>query len=214
MKNFLELDNISISAQSQIVFDRMSYSFDQSKTYGIIGNGATGKTTLLKIISGYLPYNKGTVSINGKILGKEIDFFPDAGILIRPFGFLPQFNGVDNLKYITAIKGKAGIKKIESLLCKYIGSEFLKTFICDYSESMIEKLAFIQSIIDDPSTLILDEPFSGLDNHGQAMVQESLKAKKREGNTIFISSKGCDELKNICDEFLFLNNGNLIKRNV
>ena len=76
------------------------------KIYGIVGRNGSGKTVLLKCICGLLYPQAGTVTVGGKVVGKDVDYPENVGFIIETPGFLPRYSGLKNLKYLASVRGK------------------------------------------------------------------------------------------------------------
>lgn len=209
MGDFIRLENVYKAFGETMILKNVCLSFERNKAYGFIGEGGSGKTTLLEVLSGYSPYLNGSIYIENKILGKDIDFIMDSGILLQPFGFLPQFNGLKNLDIIASIKRKVkaeGIKKV----MKEVGLDPDSQIKAgEYSRSMYQKLGIAQALMEDPAILILDEPLECLDKSDQNRIVDILKTKKITGVSIFITGKSMGHLKQICDEIFLIQQGDL-----
>ena len=92
---------------------------ENGKCYGIVGNNGCGKTMLLRAICGYMDIDDGKITLDGKVIGKDIDFIKNAGIIIGETQFINSLSGFDNLKILAEIQNKIGdeSKKI------FIGNE-------------------------------------------------------------------------------------------
>lgn len=101
----IELKDVNKEFKKQMVIEQVSVTFEDNKIYGIVGYNGSGKTVILKMISGLLLPSSGSVIVNGKIIGKDRDFPENLGMIIETPGFIPYLSGFQNLKNIAAIKG-------------------------------------------------------------------------------------------------------------
>ena len=104
-KSLIKLDDVTVKFKEHLVLDKVCMEFESGKIYGIIGRNGSGKTVLLKCICGLMDTTNGTVSVNGKIVGKDVDFPENIGFIIENPGFLPHYSGFKNLKYLASIRG-------------------------------------------------------------------------------------------------------------
>ena len=111
----IELNNISKKIKNRQVLDRVSYVFEDGKVYGLYGHNGSGKTMLLRAISGLIRIDEGAIRIDGKQLHEEISFPPETGIVIENMELLPKFSAKDNLRMLAKIKKIAGEEDIETL---------------------------------------------------------------------------------------------------
>lgn len=211
MENVITLSNVSKSYKGKTVIDNVSYEFEKSKCYGIIGHNGSGKSVLMKLIAGFAYPDKGEVRINGRLLKKDMDFIPDAGVIINSPEFINSMSGYNNLKYLAEINKKASDEKILETL-EWLGlKDAMKKRVSTYSVGMKQRLRLAQAIMDDPDTLILDEPMNGLDKDGVGEIREYLLALKKQGKTILLASHSAEDIDVLCDTVCEMDKGKLEK---
>ncbi|EQB87407.1 ABC-2 type transport system ATP-binding protein [Clostridium punense] len=210
-KYIIEVKNVSKKFQDHTVLNDVSVNFQSGKIYGIIGRNGSGKTVLFKSICGFFPVTSGEIVVNNKIVGKEIDIPSDLGIIIEEPGFLPNYSGYKNLKFLSNIHRKIDDKGIYSVL-KRVGLEKdAHKKVGKYSMGMRQRLGIAQSIMENQSILILDEPMNGLDKSGVEDVRTLLKELREEGKTIIIASHNSEDIRILCDEVYEMDGGILSK---
>lgn len=210
-KYIIEVKNVSKKFQDHTVLKDVSVNFQSGKIYGIIGRNGSGKTVLFKSICGFFPVTSGEIVVNNKIVGKEIDIPSDLGIIIEEPGFLPNYSGYKNLKFLSNIHRKIDDKGIYSVL-KRVGLEKdAHKKVGKYSMGMRQRLGIAQSIMENQSILILDEPMNGLDKSGVEDVRTLLKELREEGKTIIIASHNSEDIRILCDEVYEMDGGILSK---
>ncbi len=198
--------DISISVQNvckdfgqERVLKSVSRDFERGKIHGIVGNNGSGKTVLMKCICGFLIPTEGKIFVNGKQVGKDMDFPPDLGIIIETPGFLPNLSGIKNLETLAALNKKIGLKEIADSIRRVGLDPMMKKPVGKYSLGMRQRLGIAQAIMEDPSLLILDEPLNGLDKHGVKEMRELIKALKASGKTILLASHNQGDIDELCD---------------
>ena len=196
----IEIDNISKEFSGDIVLHPVSISFEKGKIYGIIGRNGSGKTVLLKIISGFLRPTTGTVTINGISLGKKNEFPKNTGILIEKPGFLPYKNGFQNLKYLSQIQKLINDQEIYKVLEQTGLTSAAKKLVRKYSMGMKQRLGIAQAIMENPEILILDEPMNGLDDQGASQMRKLFLQLRNEGKTILLASHMQEDIHELCDK--------------
>lgn len=196
----IEIDNISKEFSGDIVLHPVSISFEKGKIYGIIGRNGSGKTVLLKIISGFLRPTTGTVTINGITLGKKNEFPKNTGILIEKPGFLPYKNGFQNLKYLSQIQKLINDQEIYKVLEQTGLTSAAKKLVGKYSMGMKQRLGIAQAIMENPEILILDEPMNGLDDQGASQMRKLFLQLRNEGKTILLASHMQEDIHELCDK--------------
>ncbi len=194
------VENVTKAFGSQEVLKTVCVKFEMGKIYGIVGRNGSGKTVLLKCICGLLYPSTGTVTVGGKVVGKDVDYPENIGFIIETPGFLPRYSGLKNLKYLASIRGKVK----EDQIRKYIELVGLnpddKKHVGNYSLGMRQRLGIAQALMENPDILILDEPMNALDNNGVEEMRSVLLKMKEQGKLIIIASHVRDDIDILCDE--------------
>lgn len=191
--------NLKMRFGEELVLKGINRDFEAGKIHGIVGNNGSGKTVLMKCICGFLMPTEGMVKVGGKVIGKDVDFPEDVGIIIETPGFLPGITGVKNLKILASLKRKIKEPQIREAIEKVGLDPDLKKPVSKYSLGMRQRLGIAQAIMEDPSILILDEPFNGLDKNGVLQMRELIKELKKEGKTIILASHNQTDIDELCD---------------
>lgn len=207
MSAYVCAEGISKSFGKQAILDHISIDFEKGKVYGITGRNGSGKTVFLKILCGLLPPNQGTVRVNGKTIGKDIDFPESVGAIIESPGFLPYWSGYKNLSYLASLRNRIGAAEISDAM-KLVGLDPKdKKPVGKYSLGMKQRLGIAQAIMENPQLLILDEPMNGLDADAVSHMRILLKDMRNSGKTIIMASHMQEDLAVLCDELYELNEG-------
>ena len=205
------IENVTKTFGGQEVLKTVCVKFEMGKIYGIVGRNGSGKTVLLKCICGLLYPSTGTVTVGGKVVGKDVDYPENVGFIIETPGFLPRYSGLKNLKYLAAVRGK--VKKDE--IRKYMELVGLnpddKKHVGNYSLGMRQRLGIAQALMENPDILILDEPMNALDNNGVEEMRTVLLKMKEQGKLIIIASHVRDDIDILCDEVYGIDAG-IIKK--
>ena len=181
------------------VLNNVSRSFERGRIHGIVGNNGSGKTVLMKCICGFLIPTEGEVIVNGKRVGKDVDFPPGLGLIIETPGFLPNMTGVKNLEILASLNKKIGLEKIAAAIRRVGLDPLMKKPVGKYSLGMRQRLGIAQAIMEDPALLILDEPLNGLDKHGVREMRQLIKGLKEQGKTILLASHNQGDIDELCD---------------
>ena len=195
----ISVQNVSKDFGAERVLNSVSRDFEQGKIHGIVGNNGSGKTVLMKCICGFLIPTEGTVTVNGKRVGVDVDFPPDLGLIIETPGFLPNLSGAKNLEILASLNKKIGLAEIADSIRRVGLDPLMKKPVGKYSLGMRQRLGIAQAIMEDPSLLILDEPLNGLDKHGVAEMRKLIKGLKGEGKTILLASHNQGDIDELCD---------------
>ena len=198
-KNAIQVKNLSKDFGQDRVLKCVNRDFESGKIHGIVGNNGSGKTVLMKCICGFLLPTEGTVIVNGRQVGKDVDFPPDLGVIIETPGFLPGVTGVKNLEILASLNKKIGLSEIADAIRRVGLDPHMKKPVGKYSLGMRQRLGIAQAIMEDPSLLILDEPLNGLDKHGVAEMRKLIKGLKDEGKTILLASHNQGDIDELCD---------------
>ena len=121
------------------------------------------------------------------------------GIIIETPGFLPGVTGMKNLKLLASLRGIADDRRIRQTIERVGLDSKLRKPVSKYSLGMRQRLGIAQAIMEDPSLLILDEPFNGLDKHGVAKIRSLIKELRAEGKTILLASHNQADIDELCD---------------
>ena len=199
MDAMIEVQNVNKSFGKEHVLKDVSHSFEAGKIHGIVGNNGSGKTVLMKCICGFLKPDSGTIFVNHKQVGRDTDFPEDIGIIIETPGFLPHLSGTQNLKILASLKKKANDYTIRAVLEQVGLDPDMKKPVGKYSLGMRQRLGFAQALMEDPSLLILDEPFNGLDKHGVVHIRNVIKGLRTEGKTVILASHNQVDIDELCD---------------
>lgn len=195
----IEVENVYKAFGKQQVLKNISLKIPRGSIHGVVGNNGSGKTVLMKCICGFMHCDKGRVLVNGKQIGKDVDFPDDIGIIIETPGFISNLSGYKNLKILASLKGLIGKSEIRETLIKVGLNPDMKKHVSKYSLGMRQRLGIAQAIMENPSVLVLDEPFNGLDKQGVLEMRELLKGLKKEGKSILLASHNAQDIEELCD---------------
>lgn len=192
------------------VLKNISLSFPAGQIHGIIGRNGSGKTLLFKCICGFMYPESGEITVNGFKIGKDVDAPKNVGIIIEAPGFLPQYSGMKNLKFLAGINRKADTAVLEEAM-KIVGLDpKSKKHVGKYSLGMRQRLGIAQAIMEDPAILILDEPMNGLDNDGVQDIRDLLLKLRAQGKTILLASHSKEDIEILCDTVYEMDHGKVI----
>lgn len=187
------------------VLKNIDLTVNEGTILGIIGRNGSGKTVLLKIISGLYFKTSGKIEHNPKY-----NIYEDYGFLID-VGFLDNETGFNNLKILSLLKNKIKDNDIIDIL-KYVGLDpYDKTKYKNYSTGMKQKLKIAQTLMEKPKVIILDEPFNGLDKKSVDFFRSEFLKLKEMGVTIIITSHYQEDIDKLCDVVYEMVDGELEK---
>ncbi len=196
--------------KENVVLNNVNITFEKGKIHGLVGRNGSGKTILLKAICGFIPLSSGQIIVNGAKIGKDVDVPQDVGIIIEAPGFLPNYSAFGNLRLLAAIKRIISSDRIKEVL-QLVGLEpDNKKHVGKFSLGMRQRLGIAQAIMEDPSLLILDEPFNGLDISGVEDIRKVFLNLKEQGKTIVMASHSKEDIELLCDTVHRMDNGKII----
>ena len=210
----IEIENLAKSFGKTKAVDGLSLKIEDGELYGFVGPNGAGKTTTMKIISGLLQADSGSVTING------IDAVKNVKKIRSMIGYVPDFFGVyDNLKVLEYIEffasaynivGRGAERKCYRLLNELGLSDKLEFFVDDLSRGQKQVLCLARALIHEPEILILDEPTSGMDPKSRIEIRNLLKRLNGEGKTIVISSQILHEISELVTGLAVIEEGRVV----
>ena len=207
----IDINNIDLTIGKTNILKNITVSFDEGKIHGLIGRNGSGKTMLMKCIYGFIKPTGGEITVDGKRVGKDVDFPKNMGIIIETPGFIPYYSGYKNLKLLAGLNNKISKQEIKKSMEQVGLDPDLKRHVKKYSLGMRQRLGLAQAIMENPKILILDEPFNGLDKDGVADMRKYLLELKELGKTILIASHSSEDIEILCDTVCEMDKGVLTK---
>jgi ABC-type polysaccharide/polyol phosphate transport system ATPase subunit len=198
----LKRDLIPAPEASVLAVRDLSFAVDRGEAFGIIGRNGSGKSTILKLISGILKPTSGTVAVNGRI----------AALIELGAGFHPEITGRENI-YINGIMLGLTRRDIDQRFDKIVEfsgiREFLDQPVKTYSSGMYVRLGFAVAVHVDPDILIIDEVLSVGDEEFSAKCVAKIQEMKYRGVTLVFVTHQLDQVRTLCDRALWLDHGQL-----
>ena len=210
-KYIIEVSHVNKNFKNNKVLKDVTLRCESGRIYGLVGHNGSGKTVLFKTICGFLSCDEGTVSVNGKVMGKNKDMLTEAGIIIEDPGFLRNWSAYHNLEFLYTIRNRPDKSYLHSVLNTVGLDPKLKRPVGKFSLGMRQRLALAQAIMEDPPILILDEAMNGLDKNGVAEIRELLLKMKNENKLIILASHNREDIEILCDEVYEMEDGILRK---
>lgn len=206
----VELKNVTKMIRGTEIIKNVSVEFEDGIVTGISGINGSGKTMLMRLISGLIKPTEGEVIIDGKVLGKDIAFPKSIGILIENPAFIDYYSGFENLRLLALIQKKIGVEEIrEALLAVGLNPDDKKKYK-KYSLGMKQRLGIAVAIMESPDIILLDEPTNALDTEGIERIKKIVLRKKEEGKTIIISCHDQLTLEYLSDKIFCIEEGRIV----
>ncbi len=212
----IRLDNVSKAYGKGKVkaVDGLSMHVKPGEIFGFIGPNGAGKTTTIKMITGLLKSDTGSVIVNGFNMQenplevkRSIGFVPDSQEIYD------RLTGIEYLNFIGDMFGTVERERKERTE-KYLSLFELENVAGDaiksYSHGMKQKLILTAALMHNPTLWILDEPLTGLDPKSAHLLKEEMRAHTQAGNTVFFSTHVLEVAEKLCDRVGIIDKGKLI----
>jgi len=207
----LEIHDIAHSFGDRTALDGVSFDIAPGVITGLLGPNGAGKTTLLRIMLGVLSPDRGQVRYNGRPVGEQDR---------RQWGYMPQERGLypgmpagDQVTHFGRLHGlsrRDATSKAHALLAE-LGLEDRWNDCTDkLSGGMQQRLQLATSLVHDPSVIVLDEPFAGLDPLAVESLSETLRLRARGGRTVLFSSHQLDLVQDLCEDIAMVDHGRTV----
>lgn len=209
MGTVVRLEDYCKSFKSAEVLKNINLTLESGKVIGLKGKNGSGKTMLMRAISGLILPTSGKVYINDKELGRQISFPPSIGILIENPSFISNYTGFKNLKILASIQNRISDDEIRDAIRKVgLDPDDKRTFK-KYSLGMKQRLGIAAAIMERLDIVILDEPINALDEAGAGLIKGLLDELKANGSLIIIACHDTEELNYLSDEIYEIYDGEI-----
>jgi len=194
--------------------DGVSLEVPRGETLGLIGPNGAGKTTLLSCLLGFLRPDSGTITVDGKAVD-DLSIRARTGYMPERLGFDRDLSGGAFLAHHWRLSGgdPARTREEVAAAADRVGLErgVLSRRLRTYSRGMLQRVGVAQATLGDPEFLFLDEPASGTDPLGVAVVRDRILEAKSRGATIVLNSHQLAEVERVCDRVAFIDRGRLTR---
>src|SRR5215216_3890417 len=208
----LELQGLKKYYATQKAVDDISFSVEPGAIFGLLGPNGAGKTTLLRMITGIFFPDEGQILFDGR----KFDPLKD----IEKIGYMPEERGLykkmkigEQALYLAQLKGlnkNRSMHMIKEWFVKLEMQSWWNKKVEDLSKGMSQKLQFVTTVLHNPSLIILDEPFSGLDPVNSNVIKDEIFKLAKNGATVIFSTHRMEQVEEICDHIVLVNKGKKI----
>ena len=212
MNSILSVQHLKKYFESQKAVDDISLTIDRGQIFGLLGPNGAGKTTLIRMITGIFYPDEGEIILNGK----PFDPIKD----VAQIGYMPEERGLykkmkvgEQALYLAQLKGLSRNEaklRIDKWFSRFGMESWWDKKVEDLSKGMGQKLQFVTTVLHDPSLIILDEPFSGLDPVNSNLIKDEIFRLAKEGATIIFSTHRMEQVEEICNHIALVNKGKKI----
>ena len=211
MSGMLQVENIHKRFGKREVLQGISMQLQAGEVYGLLGPNGAGKSTTLRVITGLVRADRGSVKIDGVDLGvNRRRALARVGAQVDSPSFYGQLSGRQNLARLAALDGLPG-QSVDEVLAEVGLSERADEKAGPYSTGMKQRLALAATLLARPALLILDEPTSGLDPDGRESMLRLVRslAESEAAPTVLFTSHIFDEVARLCDRVGILVEGRI-----
>lgn len=193
------------------VLSDINLKFEDGRMYAIIGANGSGKSLILKALSGYNKLTSGKVLQDGNEIRKNNNYIENAGIIIENPVMVNEYTINENLEYLKKMSENSKDIDLDKWYKYFEIEEYKEKRFSELSLGTKQKVALIQAFMHNPQNILLDEPFNALDKKAVIKVKELLIEEKKKGKLIIIVTHINDEILEECDEVIELENGKVSK---
>jgi ABC-2 type transport system ATP-binding protein len=207
----LKISGVSKSYGKIKAVDNLSFEVKPGEIFGLLGVNGSGKTTTFRMIMGLLSPDEGKITLEDKVIDYSIT--DKIGFLTEERSLLLKMTVLEQTLFYGALKGMTKdliISRLDSLLEKFQIKEYKNRKIKELSKGNQQKIQFINAIINEPSLLILDEPFSGLDPINVKMFEDEIKEMSKKGSMIIFSSHRMEHVEQFCEKLVIIKKGHSV----
>src|SRR6478736_7116694 len=197
---------------SRLALAGLDLSVPSGTVYGFLGPNGAGKTTTMRLLTGLIHPDAGTIELLGRPFGRgDRQRLFEVGALVESPSFYPYLSGRANLHALAAAGACVPNCRIEELL-ELVGLRGrARDKVSGYSLGMRQRLGIAGALLSDPRLLLLDEPANGLDPAGIAAMRDTLRGLAAAGKTVFVSSHLLAEIQQMADVVGIINRGRLVR---
>lgn len=209
MKNIIEVDNLTKRYGDTTTVKGISFSVREGEVFGILGPNGAGKTTTLEMIEALRTVDSGSVTLDGIDVTKHPQKIRRiVGIQLQSSSFYDKITLREQLTMFASFYGK----KVDPL--ELLRSVELEDKANSYPEKLSggqkQRFSIASALVNEPRVLFLDEPTTGLDPQARRHLWDLIKAIKRRGITVILTSHYMEEAQLLCDRLAIMDNGTII----
>ena len=209
--NILKVENLNKSYKDLKAVDNVSFELEAGKIYGILGPNGAGKSTTIKMLSGLLKPDSGSVTYeNGEKISK---WSKNIGLVPQEIAIYTELTAKENLDYFASlygIKGKERDQRVSETL-GFVGLTDVKDKKSgEFSGGMKRRLNIACALVHLPKLIIMDEPTVGIDPQSRNYILETVTELNKKGTSVIYTSHYMEEVEKICDRIIILDKGKVI----
>lgn len=194
--------------------DQISLTINDGEIVGFIGPNGAGKTTTIKMLTGVLACDEGSISINGyDIAAQALEAKKQMGIVPDNCDMFLRLKGIEFLNFYCDLYGVSQsdrTKRLQDYAERFEMTHALQDKMMSYSHGMRQKIVIMAVLMCNPSVWILDEPMTGLDPKSSYALKQIMKEHAAKGNTVFFSTHVLEVAEKLCDRVAIINEGKIV----
>ena len=209
----IEVQSLTRHYGKTAAVDNVSFSIGRNQIVGLLGHNGAGKTTIMRMLSGYLEPASGSITIGGLTMsGNAAGIQGELGYLPESLPVYPDMMIADYLHYAATLKGIEPVRRYDAVRHAIVSTDLAERAldpIAELSRGLRQRVGVAQAILGKPNLLILDEPTNGLDPKQTEHMRRLIKRLARQA-TVILSTHIMQEVDAICDRVLVLRHGKLV----
>jgi ABC-2 type transport system ATP-binding protein len=193
--------------------DGVDLEVPRGSFFGFLGPNGAGKSTTIRILTGLIPYDSGSVELLGyRLPEQDLEIKRRVGLVPDESLLFDRLTGLEFLEFVGRMYGLARPVAIDRAhgLMDLFQLHADRKIIAEYSKGMRKRVAMAAALIHKPELFLLDEPFEGVDAVGARLMKEILLEQARRGATIFLTSHVLEVVERLCERIAIINDGRLV----
>lgn len=205
----ISIEHVTKKIKDATVLKDICLEMKGGTVYGLQGKNGSGKTMLMRAISGLIRPTSGRIVINGEQLHKNISIPRSIGLLLENPSLLPEYDVSQNLKLLAKMQGGVPEDEIRQLI-RDVGLEDAgHKKVEKYSLGMKQRLGIAAAILGSPDIILLDEPINAIDGEGVEEIRSLILSLKNEKRIIIVACHDKEEMNLLADEIVHLRDGRI-----
>lgn len=209
--NLLEIEGVSKTFDKNQAVKNISLTIPEKSIFGLLGPNGAGKTTLIRMITNIIAPDTGRITLKGET--RPQDRMYKIGYMPEERGLYKKMKVGEQLMYLAQLKNltkSAAKEKVDYWLKRFDIETWWNKKVEELSKGMQQKIQFISTVIHEPSLIILDEPFSGLDPVNSNLIRNEIYELREQGATIIFSTHRMEQVEQVCEQIALIHKGNKI----
>ena len=205
----ISIEHVTKKIKDATVLKDICLEMKGGTVYGLQGKNGSGKTMLMRAISGLIRPTSGRVVINGEQLHKNISIPRSIGLLLENPSLLPEYDASQNLKLLAKMQGGVPEEEIRQLIRDVGLDDAGHKKVEKYSLGMKQRLGIAAAILGSPDIILLDEPINAIDGEGVEEIRSLILSLKNEKRIIIVACHDKEEMNLLADEIVHLRDGRI-----